>query len=160
MGCGGKPSFPSTSAGDLSEIPMVPLRGEGCCGVGGGPRVPSGLAQWKRALPPGEAGTSGRLRFGLRLQGPCIVGTGESGLVLSEEGISACLSSCSGGLRPLVELRVEPAGFPEHAQGCQCPFVLCLNPHVFLQRCVRASGSFQDRTRKSGSFGLWHHPRG
>ena len=30
-----KPSFPSTSAGDLRELPREPLRGEGCCGVGG-----------------------------------------------------------------------------------------------------------------------------
>ena len=33
--CGGKPSFPSTSAGDLRERPRVPLRGQGSCGVGG-----------------------------------------------------------------------------------------------------------------------------
>ena len=66
-GCGGKPSFPSTSARDLNEIPMVPLRGEGCCGVGEGPLGSSlGLAQWKRASPPWEAGTSGPLRFVLR----------------------------------------------------------------------------------------------
>ena len=29
---------------------------------------------------------------------------------MAEEGNPACLSSCSGGLRPLVELCVEPAG--------------------------------------------------
>ena len=34
----GKPSFPSTSAGDLRELPREPLRGEGCCGVGGASR--------------------------------------------------------------------------------------------------------------------------
>ena len=34
-GCGGKASFPSTSARDLRELPMVPLIGEGCCGVVG-----------------------------------------------------------------------------------------------------------------------------
>ena len=34
-GCGGKASFPSTSARDLRELPMMPLIGEGCCGVGG-----------------------------------------------------------------------------------------------------------------------------
>ena len=31
-GGGGKPSFPSPSAGDLRELPRVPLRGEGSCG--------------------------------------------------------------------------------------------------------------------------------
>ena len=34
-GGGGKPSFPSPSAGDLRELPRVPLRGEGSCGGGG-----------------------------------------------------------------------------------------------------------------------------
>ena len=28
------------------------------------------------------------------------------------------------------------------------------------RRAVRASSSYEDRTGKSGSFGLWHHPRG
>ena len=56
------------------------------------------------------------LCFGLRPQGPCRVGTGESGLVLSEEGNPAGLSSCSGGLRPLVELCVEPAGISGNAR--------------------------------------------
>ena len=53
------------------------------------------------------------LRFGLRPQDPCRVGTGESGLVLSEEGNSACLSSCSWDDRPLIELCVDPAAFTE-----------------------------------------------
>ena len=35
------------------------------------------------------------LFFGLRHQGPCRVGTGETGYVFSEEWNSACLSSCS-----------------------------------------------------------------
>ena len=48
----------------------------------------------------------------------------------------------------------------DEAQGCQCPFVLCLHPRVFLQRGVLASGSFQEWTVKLGSFGMWHHPRG
>ena len=38
-GGGGKPSCPSPSAGDLRELPRVPLRGEGSCGGGGAPRV-------------------------------------------------------------------------------------------------------------------------
>ena len=35
-GGGGKPSFPSPSAGDLRELPRVPLRGEGAEGSGAG----------------------------------------------------------------------------------------------------------------------------
>ena len=41
-GGGGKPSCPSPSAGDLREIPGVPLRGEGSCGGGGAPRDSAG----------------------------------------------------------------------------------------------------------------------
>ena len=42
----------------------------------------------------------------------------------------------------LWDLRV----FLDDARGCQCPFVLCLHPQVFLQRSVLASGSFQEWT--------------
>ena len=110
-GGGRKPSFPSTSAGDLRELPRVPLRGEGSCGVGGASRDSARSG----ATEEGLTSRGGRhlrlpLRFGLRPQGPCRVGTGESGLVFSEEGNPACLSSCSGGLRPLAELCVEHAG--------------------------------------------------
>ena len=160
-GDGGKPSFPSPSAGDLRELSRVPLRGEGSCGGGGAPRD----SAWSGATEEGLTSRGGRnlrlpLRFGLRPQGPCSVGTGESGLVFSEEWNSACLSSCSWGFRPLVELCMEPSGFPDNARGCQCPFVLCLHPQGFHQRGVLASGSFQERTMKSGSFSMWHHPRG
>ena len=41
-GGGVKPSCPSPSAGDLRELPRVPLRGEGSCGGGGGPRDSAG----------------------------------------------------------------------------------------------------------------------
>ena len=62
-GWGGKASFPSTSAGDFRELPMVPLIGEGSCGVGGASRDSAGLSQRKRASPRGEAGTLGFLSF-------------------------------------------------------------------------------------------------
>ena len=65
-------------------------------------------------------------------------------------GVTGHLLSCVWNLRV----------FPDDAQGCQCPFVLCLHPQGCLQRGVRASGSFQERTRKLGSFSMWYHPRG
>ena len=40
---------------------------------------------------------------------------------MSEEGDSAGLSSCSGGLRPLVELCVEPAGLCGRCTGVAVP---------------------------------------
>ena len=121
-GCGGKASFPSTSAGDLRELPMVPLRGERSCGVGGDPRDSTGSG----AMEEGLTSRGGRnlrlpLCFGLRPQGPCRVGTGESGLIFSEEGNPACLSSCSGGLRPLVELCFQPAGLCGRCTGLAVP---------------------------------------
>ena len=64
--------------------------------------------------------------------------------------VSGPLSSCVWSLRV----------FPEDARGCHCPFFLCLPPLGCLQRGVRVSGSFQERTGKSGSFGMWHHTRG
>ena len=121
-GCGGKLSFPSTSAGDLRERPRVPLRGEGSCGVGGASRDSAGFG----AMEEGLISRGGRnlrlpLRFGLRRQGSCRVGIGESGLVLSEEWNSACVSSCSGGLTHLVALCMEPAGVSERCTGVSVP---------------------------------------
>ena len=49
-GCGGKPSFPSTTAGDLREPPRVPLRGEGSCGVGGASRDSTGFGATEEGL--------------------------------------------------------------------------------------------------------------
>ena len=51
----GKPSCPSPSAGDLRELPRVPLRGEGSCGGGGAPRDSACTAgRFFTAEPPGH----------------------------------------------------------------------------------------------------------
>ena len=121
-GCGGKASFPSTSARDLRELPMVPLIGEGCCGVGGASRDSAGLGAMEEGLiSRGDRKHRLPLLFGLQPQGPCRVGTGEAGLVLSEEGNSACLSNCSGCLTHLVKLCVETAGFSGRRTGVSVP---------------------------------------
>ena len=49
-GCSGKPSFPPTSAGDLRELPRVPLRGEGRCGFGGASRDSTGFVAMVEGL--------------------------------------------------------------------------------------------------------------
>ena len=49
-GCSGKPSFPSPSAGDLRELPRVPLRGEGRCGFGGASRDSTGFVAMEEGL--------------------------------------------------------------------------------------------------------------
>ena len=43
-------SFPSTSAGDYRELPMVTLRGEGCCGVGRASRDSAGFGAMEEGL--------------------------------------------------------------------------------------------------------------
>ena len=66
-GCGGKPSFPSTSAGVLRELPRVPLRGEGSCGVGGASRDSAGFGALEEGLiSRGGILWSWRGRSGLR----------------------------------------------------------------------------------------------
>ena len=100
----------------------MPLRGQGSCGGGGAPRDSAASGATEEVLISwGGKNLRLPLRFGHRLQGPCRVGTGESGLVLSEEGNPACLSSCSGGHRPLVELCVEPAGVSGRCTGMSVP---------------------------------------
>ena len=49
-GCSGKPSFPPTSAGNLRELPRVPLRDEGRCGVGGASRDSTGFVEMEEGL--------------------------------------------------------------------------------------------------------------
>ena len=49
-GGGGKPSFPSTSAGDYRELTRVPLRGEECCGVGRASRDSAGFGAMEEGL--------------------------------------------------------------------------------------------------------------
>ena len=118
--------------------------------------TPLGLAQRKRASPRGEAGTSGFL---------CVSDSdrrvpAELGLVLSEEGNPAGLSSCSGGLRPLVELCVEPAGVSGRCTGVSVPLRAVPSPTGLPSKRGPSSGSSQELTGESGSFGMWHHPRG
>ena len=151
LGSGGKPSFPSPSAGDQRELPRVPLRGEASCGVGGASRDSTGSCAteegltsrggWNLRLPP---------RFGLLPQGPCRVGTGESGLVLTEEGNPACLSSCSVGLRPLVELCVETAGLCGRCMGVAVPLRVVPSPTVLPSKRGPGLGSFSRADRGIG----------
>ena len=160
-GCCGKASFPSTFARDLRKLPRVPLRGEGCCGVGGASRDSAGFG----AMEEGLISRGGRnlrlpLRFGLQPQGTCRVGTGESGLALSEEGTSLASRVAQGVSGPSSSCVWNLRVFPDDARGCQCLFVLCLPPQGCLRRGVQASGSYPEQTGKSGSFGMWHHPRG
>ena len=71
-----------------------------------------GLVEWKWAASRVEAVNSGFLSisdFDHRV--PAELGQESQALSCVEECNSACLSSCSWGDRPLVELYVEHAGF-------------------------------------------------
>ena len=95
-------------------------------------RIAGSLQTWERRVRP---------RPGLR-----------HGIPLASRGVHGVIghvSSCIWNLRI----------FPDDARGCQCPFVLGLHPQGCIRRGFRAWGSFQERTVKSGSFGMWHHPQ-
>ena len=122
-GCGGKASFPSTSAGDLRELSMVPLIGEGCCGVGG--------ASWDSAgLGAMEEGLISRGDRKLRL--PLLSDSNHR--VPAELGQESQVSSCLRKGTPLASQIAhgvsrtssscvwKPRVFPDDARGCQCPF--------------------------------------
>ena len=104
-GCGGKPSFPSTSAGDLRELPRVPLRGEGCCVFGRASRDSAGFGAMEEASSRGEAGTSGFLSVSdSDCTVPAVLGQEShassclrNGILVSSRvvpGVSGPLSSC------------------------------------------------------------------
>ena len=148
---GGKPSFPSPSAGNLRELPRGPLRGEGSCGGGGASRGSAGSGATEEGLTS-RGGRNLRLPllFGLRPQSPCRVGTGESGLVLSEEGNPACLSSCSGGLRPFVEMCMEHAGLCRRCTGVAVPLRVVPSPRGLPSKRGPGLGSFSRADRGIG----------
>ena len=160
LGHGSKPWVPSTSAGGLRELLSVPLRSQGYPGVG---RALSGLhwvwcnrrgphLEWRQE-PQGSSPfltlIAGSLQSWDRRVRPRLVrrnGTPLASRVI--HGVTGNLSNCVWNLRV----------FPDDARGCQCPVVLCLLPQGCLSRGVRASGSYQEWTRESGSFSMCYHP--
>ena len=108
-----------------------------------------------------EAGTSGFISISdSDRRVPAELGQESQASSCVEERNSACLSSCSWGDIPLVELCVEPACFSVRCTGVLVTLLLCLHPQGCLRSGVRASGSYPEWTEQSGSFGMWHHPRG
>ena len=92
--------------------------------------TPLGLVQWKRASSRVEEGTSRYFSisdFDRRVSTE--LEQESQALTCVEQWNSACLSSCSWGDRPLVELYLEPAGFSRRcnwgvsAPSC-CDFIL------------------------------------
>ena len=73
---------------------------------------------------------------------------------------SACLSSCSWAVTPLVELYLEPAAF---SGGCNCcvsaPSCCDFIPGCHLKSCPGIK-NYLEWMGKSVSFEMWHDPRG
>ena len=74
--------------------------------------TPLGLSQWKRGSSRGEAGTSDFLSVSdSDIRVPAELGQESQASSCVEELNSSCLSSCSRGDKPLVDLYVELVGF-------------------------------------------------
>ena len=140
LGGGRRPSCPSPSAGDLRELPRVPLRGEGSCRGGGAPRDSAGSGATKEGLTRGEAGSPGfysvsdsdhrvpaaRVTAGPKrphlgvcpgpnfpLQGR----QGSRGCIPGSPGESGLVTRGSQGLRSPLESRRGSLGAPERPQA-------------------------------------------
>ena len=112
---------------ESQSSPLVRGKAGGCARVTAGPKRPHlGVCPGPNIPLQGRQGSRG-----------CIPGSpGESGLVLSEEGNSACLSNCSGCLMHLVELCVETAGFSGRLTGVSVPLRVVPSPTGLLsKRC-------------------------
>ena len=110
--------------------------------------------QWQRASSRVEAGTSGFLSISdSDGRVPEELGQESQASSCVEETNSACLSSCSRGDIPLVELCVEPAGFSGRCTGMSVPLRVVPSstglpskgcPGIgFLSRVDRAIGVFR-----------------
>ena len=145
----------------------MPLRSQGHCGVGRGLSElhwvwcnGRGPHDKLRQEPQGSSPGFECAGFDSDRRVPAELGQESQASSCVEELNSACLSSCSRGDIPLVELCVEPVGFSGRCTGVLVTLLLYLHPQGCLRSGVRASGSYPERTAQSGSFGMWHHPRG
>ena len=144
------------------EILRVPLRILEYCGIGRGlsglhwvwcnGRGPHPeLRQEPEGSFPFQTPIAGSLQIWDRRGRPCLVlrhGTPLATRVV--HGVKGHVFSCIWNLRV----------FPDDAWRCQCPFELRVDPQGCVGRGVRVSGSYQERTGKSWSLGMWHHARG
>ena len=140
----------------------MPLRNQGYCGVGRdlsglhwvwcngrGPHLE--LSQEPQGSSPFQTPIAGPLQSWDRRVRPHLGLRHGTPLATRDfRGLTGHLSSCIWNL-PV---------FPDVVQGCQYPFVLLLHPQGCFRRGVWASGSCQELSGKSGSFGTWHRPRG
>ena len=115
-------------------------------------RTPLCLAQWKRASSPGKAGTSGFLSV-----------SDSDRRVPAELGQESQESSClrkgtllasrgAQGLRPLVELCVEPAGVSGRCTTVTVPLRVVPSPTGLPSKRCPGLGFFSRADREIGVF--------
>ena len=108
-----------------------------------------------------EAGNSGFLcisEIDLRVYADLEQGSQASSCVKAQN--SDCLSSCSWGVRPLVQLYLENESFPEDVSGVSVPLrVVTLSSRLHSKSCPGIM-TYLEWTGKSVSFGMWHDPQG
>ena len=161
-GCGREPWVPLICVGDLRQLLRVPLRSQGHCGFGRGLSLLNWVwcnrrgphLEWRQE-PQGSSPFLTRVAEYLPSMDKRVMPR-----LLWRNGSPLSLRVVHGVTGLLLSFVWNLWVFPDDAEGCQCPFVLCLHPQGCLQRGVRASGSFQEHTRKLGSFSMWYHPRG
>ena len=118
-GCGGKKSFPSTSAGDFRELPRVSLRVDGYCGVGGASRDSAGFVTMVEGLisrggrnlrlPVSDSDIRVPAELGQESQATSFLRSGTPLASRVVHGVSGPLSNCVWNLQV----------FPDDARGCQ-----------------------------------------
>ena len=114
-----------------------------------------------RASSQVEPGTSGFLSISDIALGVSVeLEQGSQASSCVEAWNSAFLSSCSWGVRPLVELYLEPAASSGGCSRCVshpacCDFI----PKCHLKSCP-GIGTYLEWTGKSVSFGMGHDPQG
>ena len=114
------------SDSDLRELPRVPLRGQGYCGVGGASRDSTGFGETVEGLIS-SGGRNLRLLSISDSDRRVPAGLGQ------ESQASSCLRKgtplarvARGVSGPSSSCVWNPQVFADDARGWQCPFVLCL----------------------------------
>ena len=121
-------------------------------------RVTAGMNRASSQVPEGASGflSISDINLGVSVQSE----QGRQALSCVEAWNSACLSSCEWGVRPLVELYLEPvASSGECNQSVSAPSCCDLILRVPFES-AQGHQALSQVMRKSVSLVLWHEPRG
>ena len=158
--CGGKLRVPLRLCVDLGDPSCLHREVRSPLALRGEPRDSSHFATGiNRASSLVDAGTSGFLSFSdfhHRISAELEQESQASSCV--EEWNSACLSNCSGGDSPLVELYLEPVAFSGRCNsGVSAPLCCDFILRVTFEECPSIR-TYLEWTGKLVSFGMWHEP--